>query len=275
MRAGSIQVKNLVKSFKHDGVKQLVLDNISLNVEAGSFTTVVGPSGCGKSTLLNIIAGIEPADSGEVKIRTGRIIEEDVKIGYVFQAPRLLPWLNVFENVRFVHKGKDSWKDADKLAKKYLEMVGLLHVANKYPHQLSGGMQQRAGIARALSLEPSVLLMDEPFSHLDAITAAKLRDELLMIWRETGVTIFFVTHDILEAIYLSDRIITFTAGPARIYRDFPVSLPRPRSLEEAEVLRFYSDVVRDFKNLETLVATPPIEAERTRKRGFFMRRTEA
>lgn len=240
-----LEVKDLVKEFHQGNLKQIVLDHISFSVEKSSFASIVGPSGCGKSTLLNIIAGIEPCSAGEVKTY-GK--QNGAKIGYVFQGPRLLPWSDVIGNVLFVHEDFDP--DMKAKVENYLEMVGLLDSKSKYPHQLSGGMQQRVGIARALSIEPDMLLMDEPFSHLDAITAKELRRELLELWQRTGITILFVTHDLVEAILLSDTIFFMSKNPGRITNVVPVTLPRPRRTDDLQFFGFQTKIFKDFESLQ-------------------------
>lgn len=239
-----IRVNGLKKVFHQDGGELLVLDNLSFDVEEGSFTTLLGPSGCGKSTLLNILTGLEDLSAGTIDISsTGR---EKVKKSYVFQTARLLPWKSVIDNITFVHGMEKSKEEGAGIAIKYLKLVGLEEFAHHYPHQLSGGMQQRVGIARALSVEPVVLLMDEPFSHLDEITAKRMRADLVDIWQKTKVTIFFITHDLSEAALLSDRIIFMTQKPAQIYKDFTIDLPRPRSEEDQRFFELQTKLSRQF-----------------------------
>lgn len=267
MGAGRIEVKDLKKVFSHDGTQLLVLDKLNFSVEARSFTSIIGLSGCGKSTILNIIVGIEQPTSGEVRCCAAD--GSEAKIGYVFQTPRLLPWLNVLDNIRLVHEGKSS-NEAYELAKKCIDLVGLGEdVSNKFPPQLSGGMQQRVGIARAISIEPDVLLMDEPFSHLDAITADTLRTELLRIWRETHVTILFVTHDLSEAVFLSDRILMLSIHPANVCRDLVVEVPRPRKFGEPSFLTFMAKATKEFQSIRIEAKPSIIEPK---KRKYFLSR---
>lgn len=239
-----IRVNGLKKVFHQDGGELLVLDNLSFDVEEESFTTLLGPSGCGKSTLLNMLTGLEDLSAGTIDISsTGG---KKVKMSYVFQTARLLPWKNVIDNITFVHGMKKSKEEGKEVAMQYLKLVGLEEFAHHYPHQLSGGMQQRVGIARALSVEPGVLLMDEPFSHLDEITAKRMRADLVDIWQKTKVTIFFITHDLSEAALLSDRIIFMTQKPAQIYKDFTIDLPRPRSEEDQRFFELQTKLSREF-----------------------------
>ena len=244
-----IQIEGLVKAFEQpDGSPLLVLNGIDLTVEKNSLTTLIGPSGCGKSTFLNILTGLEDPTSGEIRFHPAG--KNTVEFGYVFQAARLLPWMRVIDNVRFVHDDGRPREETDRLARRYLEMVGLKDFMDVFPHQLSGGMQQRVGIARALSLEPDILLMDEPFSHLDEITAKRMRRDLIRIWKQTGVTILFVTHDLLEAAVLSDRILFLSQKPAKIYKDVRVEMPWPRRFEDDGFLNFHAQLSRDFAYME-------------------------
>jgi NitT/TauT family transport system ATP-binding protein len=242
--ATKIKISHLRKEFRNnDGGIKVAIDDVSLSMEDGSFTTVVGPSGCGKSTMLNIMAGIETVTSGEIAIATEA--NRPPRVGYVFQAARLLPWMSVMDNMEFVRP-----RDADKAkhrqsAEHYLKMVGLGGEFDRFPLQLSGGMQQRVGIARALAIDPDVLLMDEPFSHLDELNAEKLRVELSRIWKETGKTIIFVTHDLQEAITLGDRMVIFSFN-GQLKDDLAIDLPRPRDFAKPEVAAFLGDCTAKF-----------------------------
>jgi NitT/TauT family transport system ATP-binding protein len=244
--ANQIIISALQKSFLHEGQRKVVLDNISFSIEAEKLTTIIGPSGCGKSTLLNIIAGIEPYESGHIDFA---IEERAPRVGYVFQTPRLLPWLNILDNMLFVKPDNVSKTHFLETAKYYLNMVGLGDEMRKYPLQLSGGMQQRVGIARALVIEPDILLMDEPFSHLDEITAEKMRSHLIEIFQKTRKSILFVTHDIHEATQLGDRMLIFT-NKGTLVDDIPVVLKRPRDLKDKAFLEFYNKVVKRFSELQ-------------------------
>lgn len=241
-----VQIDKLVKNFlDEEGRDHCVLPGISLNVFQGTFLTIVGPSGSGKTTLLNIVAGLEEKTNGVVKIDGGI---DGSQLAYVFQSARLLPWLTVEENLRFVKPENTKEKSFEKKIHYYLDLVGLGSVAQHYPHQLSGGMQQRVGIARALCVEPAVLLMDEPFSHLDEITAEQMRVELLQIWADTKQTIVFVTHDMQEAVKLGDRLVMFNFG-GEIVEDIPINLPRPRELSDRLFIEFYAHAVDRFQNI--------------------------
>jgi NitT/TauT family transport system ATP-binding protein len=246
----AVVVKDLIKRFVAPGGEShfVVLDSVSITVKEGSFVSLVGPSGCGKSTLLNIIAGIETYDEGSVAIAPRSGSGKSVpRISYVFQSPRLLNWLTVEDNIRFVLEAQNiprqRWKE---LVSKHLDMVGLAGQERNYPLNLSGGMQQRVAIARALAIEPDILLMDEPFSHLDAITARKMRFDLMEILARAKPTILFVTHDLAEAVFLSDHIYMMNTKPARIFKEVPVNVPRPRKPEDMVILDLEKVLVRDF-----------------------------
>jgi NitT/TauT family transport system ATP-binding protein len=246
----AVRIDNLTKRFSApgDGGEFVVIDSISLTVDEGQFVSIVGPSGCGKSTLLNIIAGIEPNDGGSVTVRpkAGRGSAQP-RIGYVFQSARLLNWLTVADNIHFVLEAQNVARERrPEVVAKYLEMVGLAGQEANYPLRLSGGMQQRVAIARALAIEPDILLMDEPFSHLDAITARKMRFDLMDILARAKPTILFVTHDLSEAVFLSDRIYMMSTKPARIFKEVPVDLPRPRKPEDSMILDLEKTLVREF-----------------------------
>jgi NitT/TauT family transport system ATP-binding protein len=244
----SIRVQNLRKEFVTSDSTVVALENASFEASGHVFVSVVGPSGCGKSTLLNILSGIETPTSGIAEITEN---DKKARNGYVFQAARLLPWRTVMDNLLFVQKDRDA-KTRER-CQRYLEMVDLGHTANKYPGQLSGGMQQRVGIARAFSIEPDVLLMDEPFSHLDAITGRSLRKELHHIWMETRKTVLFVTHDVGEAVELSNRMVIFGQG-GRLREDMKIDLPFPRDPADDAVALTKANVLRTFEELD-LVAS--------------------
>jgi ABC-type nitrate/sulfonate/bicarbonate transport system ATPase subunit len=244
-----IEIVGLKKSFSQPDDSELsVLAGIDLTVEKNSLTTLIGPSGCGKSTFLNILTGLEAPTGGEIRFHPQG--KKTVEFGYVFQAARLLPWMKVIDNVLFVHDNDRPTGETGTLARRYLEIVGLKDFMDVYPHQLSGGMQQRVGIARALSLEPDILLMDEPFSHLDEITAKRMRRDLIEIWKESKVTILFVTHDLSEAAVLSDRILFLTQKPAKIHEDVRIDIPRPRKLHDEEFLNLHARLTREFAYME-------------------------
>ncbi|HEX6413200.1 MAG TPA: ABC transporter ATP-binding protein [Burkholderiales bacterium] len=205
-----------------------ILSGIDLTIRKGEFVTLIGHSGCGKSTLLNLVAGLLKPSAGVLILAEREIAGPGPDRGVVFQNHSLLPWLTCSENVYLAVERVFSDRRRER-TRAALELVGLSHAANKYPHQISGGMKQRVGIARALAMEPKVLLLDEPFGALDALTRATLQDELMRIVARTGSTVLMVTHDVDEAVLLSDRVVMMTNGPAaRIGEVLPVNLPRPR-----------------------------------------------
>jgi NitT/TauT family transport system ATP-binding protein len=207
------------------------LSDVSFTVRRGEFISVVGPSGCGKTTLLKILAGLSSKTDGEVRIAGREVTGPLPEVGMVFQAPTLLPWRTIFDNVMVPAEiQKLDVKRHRERAKQLLEMVGLTGFESKYPYELSGGMQQRAGICRALVHDPAVLLMDEPFGALDAMTREYMNVELLRIWRESGQTVVLVTHSIPEAVFLSDRVVVLSPRPGRIAEIIPIELERPRDL---------------------------------------------
>jgi NitT/TauT family transport system ATP-binding protein len=207
-----------------------IFKGLPIEVNSGEFLSIIGPSGCGKTTFLNLLSGFLKPDRGEVLLRGHAIAPEDPHFGYVFQSATLFPWLTTVENVEFGLK-MEARLPENKYREKamhYLNMVGLKGFENYLPTRLSGGMQQRASLARALAMEPRLLLMDEPFGALDAITRETMNDELLRLWDELGQTVVFITHDIDEAIYLSDRILILDKPPNGIYKTVINKLPRPR-----------------------------------------------
>jgi NitT/TauT family transport system ATP-binding protein len=228
-----LEVRSLSKIFfeQNDPRKPglVALYNISLAIRKNEFVSLLGPSGCGKTTLIRIIAGLLTADRGEVLVNSQVVNAPGRDRCMVFQQFGLLPWRTVVSNVEFgLEIDGVPREERRALADKYLELVGLKGFENYYPHQISGGMQQRVGIARALSKKPEILLMDEPFGAVDAQTREQLQEELLKIWAQTETTVVFVTHSIDEAIYLSDRVVVMQARPGRIKEEVTIDLPRPR-----------------------------------------------
>ena len=227
----------------------LAVSGASLDIAAGEFVCLLGPSGCGKSTLLNAVAGFVRPVAGTVHCADAPVTGPDVSRGVVFQsAEALFPWLTVRQNVAFGPRVRKVPKEQHTAAvERYLAMVGLSHCADRFPGQLSGGMRQRAQLARVLVNEPSVVLMDEPFGALDAQTRLVMQVELDRIWRKTGATIVFVTHDIGEAILLGDRIVTMTAGPAAAIKNvYPCDLPRPRDLTDPASAELFRQLREDI-----------------------------
>ena len=234
-----IEVASLQKTFGgRDGTTRAVLKDLDLTVGEGDFLCILGSSGCGKTTLLNVLAGLDKVYEGRVSVSGGRV-------GYLFQEPRLLPWLTAEENLDFALANcrvpTSRWSE---LKSCYLAMTGLSVYRDYYPHQISGGMAQRLALVRALCVEPSILLMDEPFSGLDEITAQRIRSDLLSIWEETRKTIVFVTHSAYEACFLADRILVMSGGAFR--QEIRVSVARPRSYDDPAIFEFSRDVIRAF-----------------------------
>ncbi|MGQ3414490.1 ABC transporter ATP-binding protein [Natrinema sp. LN54] len=243
----TIKIQNLSKQFEQpDGGQLQVLQDVDLVVEEESFTTIMGPSGCGKSTLLNILAGLVPRDSGTITRNGESVDPTSLSYAYIFQDPRLLNWRTVRQNIAFAltAKGVPEAEHETRIDES-LEMVGLLENKDSYPLQLSGGQQQRVGIARALAVEPDVLLMDEPFSALDELTARQLRRDVLDLWEETGKTVLFVTHNITEAVYLSDEIL-FIDNNGQIFNRATVDVERPREFETQELVDIETELMNQF-----------------------------
>ncbi|MCF6093729.1 ABC transporter ATP-binding protein [Microaerobacter geothermalis] len=240
-----LQINQLSKSFlQKDGKELLVLDRINLTINHGEFVSFLGPSGCGKSTLLNIIAGLDQASDGEVVLDGKRIEKPGIDRGVVFQEAALFPWLTVLENVIFALRSKKlSKKEAEDVAMAHLRTVHLSRFAKSYPHELSGGMKQRVSIARALALDPKILLMDEPFGALDEQTRMVLHRELQDIWFNTKKTILFVTHNIREAVQLSDRVLVFGTRPGNIKEEFQVKAGRPREIGDRLLLHLEEKIM--------------------------------
>jgi ABC-type nitrate/sulfonate/bicarbonate transport system ATPase subunit len=234
---------------------RLALDRVSLSIRAGELVSLIGPSGCGKSTLLRLSAGLDAPTSGELWVGEQPITGPNAERGLVFQDPSLFPWLTVRGNVEtgLIARGliKEKLAEVDE----FIELVGLKSFADSYPHHLSGGMAQRVALARALINHPKVLHLDEPLGALDAFTRMRMQDEVLRLWQDRGTTMLLVTHDIDEAIYMSDRIVIMTPRPGRIERALEVNLPRPRLRNSPEFLRLRGEI------LEMLHFTGEAQAE--------------
>jgi NitT/TauT family transport system ATP-binding protein len=227
-----LELRQVSKSFSHGKRILPVLDNISFSVDSGEFVALVGPSGCGKSTLLRIVNGIVPLTSGQVLYNGRQVDGINLECALVFQSFALMPWLSVKANIELGLEARGvAQAEREKLASFYIDKVGLDGFEEAYPRELSGGMKQRVGLARALAVQPKVLLMDEPFSALDALTAITLREELLDVWQSPDMsvrTVVLVTHIIEEAVELADRILVLSSVPSRVVADLKVDLPRPR-----------------------------------------------
>ena len=228
------------------GEKVVALEDLNVSIAHGEFVSLVGPSGCGKSTFLRILAGLEPASGGRLSIAGHAVSGPSPDVGVVFQSATLLPWLTVAQNTSLPLRVGPARGRAPTGVQALLEMAGLKGFENKYPYELSGGMQQRAAICRALARDPRILLMDEPFGALDALTRERLNVELQRIWQASGKTVLLITHSIAESAFLSDRVLVMSPRPGRILADFAVTLPRPRDFastpEDPDYLRLTKEI---------------------------------
>ncbi|HVO53087.1 MAG TPA: ABC transporter ATP-binding protein [Solirubrobacterales bacterium] len=227
-----VQARGLTKAFGSDAGATVALSNVDLEIGDNEFVSLIGTSGCGKSTLLSIVAGLQEASAGDVLLDGVPIVGPGRDRGLVFQSYTLFPWLTARANVEFALRSEPGSKgERVELAREQLALVGLQDFEDAYPHQLSGGMKQRVAIARALSYRPQVLLMDEPFGALDALTRQMMQELLTKIWEEHKITVLFVTHDVEEAVFISDRVVVMTNRPGEIKEEITIDLPRPRSHE--------------------------------------------
>ncbi|HEY8647257.1 MAG TPA: ABC transporter ATP-binding protein [Gaiellaceae bacterium] len=246
VQAPGLQVEHASMQFQSRGTVTDVFDDVSFDVKSGEFVSIVGPSGCGKTTVLRIVGGLIAPTTGRVVIGERQVTKPGPDRGFVFQQDSLFPWRTLVDNVRFGLEVQHMKKHASiHRAMEMLELVGLVDFAQHYPHELSGGMRQRANLARALAIGPDVLLMDEPFSALDAQTREFMQEELLQIWRREKRTVLFITHQIDEAVYLSDRVIVMGARPGRIRDVVSIGIPRPRDLRVKRTPEFlrYTDLI--------------------------------
>ena len=225
------------------------LDGIDLDIREGEFVCVVGPSGCGKSTLLRMLAGLDSYDEGTLSLDERAVTGPSGKVGVVFQAANLLPWLTVRENVRLPLRVGGRHEPAERRIDDLLQLAGLSDFGARYPYELSGGMQQRAGICRALARDPQILLMDEPFGALDALTRERMNMELQRIWQANRKTIMLITHSISEAIFLADRVVVMSARPGRVLRELAVPIPRPRSFDTIVSNPVYAKLASEVRAL--------------------------
>ncbi|MDX3905828.1 MAG: ABC transporter ATP-binding protein [Pigmentiphaga sp.] len=259
-QGAKIEIQGLYKAFDSKGGQFVALDHVDLSIGAGEFLCLVGPSGCGKSTLIRILAGLETPDSGTVAIdSTGWPVENAM----VFQEAGLFPWMNVFDNVAFGLRNRGvSGRECEQRVSDALQLVGLGKFRKHYPHQLSGGMKQRAAIARAFVTNPALLLMDEPFAALDAQNRAILQDELVRLWETSRKTVVYVTHSLEEALMLGDRTIIMTAQPGRIKEEMHIPFPRPRDIISISATpEFASMKLRLWRTLEEEVTRARKEVE--------------
>jgi NitT/TauT family transport system ATP-binding protein len=257
-RPVALEVCGLTKHFETPRGIVTALDDVSFSVHKRELMCVIGPSGCGKSTLVRILAGLESSSAGDVKVYGESVSGPGPDRGMVFQSYTLFPWLSVKENVMFGLRmsGKSTYS-AEGEAREWIDLVGLSKFENSYPHQLSGGMKQRVAIARALANQPRVLFMDEPFGALDAQTRCKMQSHLLEIWRNVDITIVFITHDLDEAVYLSDRILVLDANPGRVREVVEVPVPRPRS----ETQIFEPSFIATRRHIDHMMHPPGTESK--------------
>ncbi|MBB4124132.1 ABC transporter ATP-binding protein [Martelella radicis] len=256
----NIEITNVAKTYPGNPPVR-ALDNVDLSIREGEFVALLGPSGCGKSTLLNILAGFEANTEGEVRFDGGPITKPAPERAVVFQEAALFPWLTVFDNVNFGRRLQGSTRmNYEPEVNAMLDMVGLTDFKHAYPSQLSGGMRQRVGIARALVMQPRALLMDEPFGALDAQTRLTMQELLLSIWQKHKTTVVFVTHDIDEAVLLADRICVMSARPAHIAREIDIELARPRSIDDLtspEFVAYKAEIMHEMRHAHAKAAAVP------------------
>jgi ABC-type nitrate/sulfonate/bicarbonate transport system ATPase subunit len=244
-RQTRLAIRGVAKRFAVGDEEIEALARIDLAIREGELVCMIGASGCGKSTLLRIVAGFEEPTSGDVQVNGKPIAGPGSDRGMVFQDYALFPWMTVKQNIGFGPRQRSlSRRAVEEIAEEFARLVGLERFADRYPSQLSGGMKQRVAIARVLANDASILLMDEPFGALDALTREQLQHELLQIWARTRVTIIFVTHSVEEAVLLADRVLVMSAGPGRIENDIPIDLPRPRDVSSPEFNAVRRDVAR-------------------------------
>mgnify|MGYP005953081795 CR=1 FL=1 len=249
-----LELKDVTVSFSFvEGRNLLAVDHLNLTVEQGELVALVGPSGCGKTTALNVLAGQVSPASGRVRLAGEPVCGVHPAVGYISQADTLLPWRTVLDNVALAMELRGISKEQRRAAARVLmENLGLQGFEHSYPRELSGGMKKRAAIARVLAIDPAVLMMDEPFAPLDALTRQRLQDEILALWETTGCTILYVTHDLTEAITLADRVLLMSARPGRVVQEYPIDLPRPRRVMDVKFsprfIELEKTIWQDLKN---------------------------
>ena len=249
--ATHVRISCVSKSFNTEDASLLALDKVTLNIGTGEFISILGPSGCGKSTLLRIIGGLQEPTNGDVAIdgNTPQVAQMNKELGYVFQNPALMPWRTAKENIRLpLQVNRSNVRESVHIVENLLKVVDMTQFSNYYPSQLSGGMQQRIALARALAFNPTILLMDEPFGALDEITRSAMRYELMRIWDSDKKTVIFVTHSIFEAVTLSDRVVVLSNRPGRVKSIVPIELPRPRN-DAIELKPQFAEYAATLRNL--------------------------
>jgi sulfonate transport system ATP-binding protein len=245
-----LYIINLTKIYKAENGDVQALNDINLTVNPGEFVGIAGTSGCGKSTLLKLIVGLETDFRGKIRLGDDLIKGPDIDRGMIFQEARLFPWLTVAENIAFGLTGKYSKKEKSGTIERYIRLTGLDGFGKAYPHQLSGGMQQRVSIARALVNNPKILTLDEPFGALDALTRLQMQQEILQIWELEKTSMILVTHDVDEAVYLADRVIVLSSRPGTIRKIVPIDIPRPRDRNSPDFMALKREIYVELFNLE-------------------------
>ena len=242
--SGEIRLLNINKTFNENTPEEVVaLNGVNFTIPAGSFVSLIGPSGCGKTTLLRCIAGLETPTSGEVFVDDVKVTKPGSDRGFAFQQANLFPWLNIRDNIAFGLKARHIYKEQKDEVDKFIELVGLKGFEKSFPHQLSGGMNQRASLARALVGHPKILLLDEPLGALDAFTRMTMQDEILRLWKEHNTTMVMVTHDVDEAVYLSDYVVVMSPRPAKVEKIIGIDLTHPRARGQDVFLKYRTQIL--------------------------------
>lgn len=266
-----LSIQGVSKEFQIREGKLSALQETSLEIESGEFVCFVGPSGCGKTTLLNLVAGLEIPTQGDIWRKDKKVTGPGSDRVVIFQEAALFPWLNVIRNVEFGLVGRMEAKKRREIARALLNLVHLSRFEKSYVHELSGGMKSRVALARALALNPAILLMDEPFAALDAQTRDLLHEELQEIWQKTRQTVLFVTHNVREAVRLGDRVLVFTARPGKIKKEFRIDLPRPRDINSAGVLTYAQQIQRELREEIEKVLREEVDHEWSLKKTDLLR----
>lgn len=241
---GHLEIKNVTQIFGDSENKVVALNDFSLDVEPGSFISFIGPSGCGKSTLLRIVSALDKPTSGKIILDGQEITKPGKNIGMAFQQSNLFPWLTIEENIAFGLKARKEYKDHKEEVKDFIDVVGLKGFEKSFPYQVSGGMAQRASLARSLVGHPKVLLLDEPLGALDAFTRMTMQDEILRLWEKYKMTVLMVTHDVDEAIYLSDKVVVMSPRPAKVEKIIEINKSRPRARSQDDFLLYRSEILK-------------------------------
>lgn len=240
---GKININCVTKVFGKKDEQVIALNNVDFEIPAGSFVSLIGPSGCGKTTLLRCIAGLETPTSGSISVDGTKVTKPGSDRGFAFQQANLFPWLTIRENIAFGLKARKIFKQHQSDVDEFIELVGLKGFENSYPHQISGGMNQRASLARALVGHPKILLLDEPLGALDAFTRMTMQDEILRLWKEHEMTMVMVTHDVDEAVYLSDYVVVMSPRPAKVEKIIKIDMTHPRARSQDVFLKYRTDIL--------------------------------